>query len=366
MKDCILFGIAFLVSLLLTPLAALFSRRNKILDYPGLRKMHSRPTPLLGGVAIFLSFLLTVFSGLAHTKPFLGVLLGSSLIFLVSLIDDIQDLSVFARLFFQFLGAFVMILFGVKVSFLPPSLWGDIGEILFTFLWVVGITNAMNFLDGLDGLVAGLSLITGIFFYVVARQVNQIYFGRLSLAMAGASLGFIPYNFPAPFLYFKRILSEGKRRKPAEEERARIFLGDSGATFVGAFYAGISVMGDLAKHNVIALTVPIFLLSIPIFDMTLITVMRIREGKVSDLGTWLSYAGKDHFHHRLVDLGFSKGGAVFFIYCVAITLGIDAVVIRDVEALNAFLLLLKAALTFALIALLMVTGKRTAQEAGRK
>ena len=100
--------------------------------------------------------------------------------------------------------------------------------------------------------------------------------------------------------------------------------------------------------------------------MTLITIMRMKEGKVSNLGTWLSYAGKDHFHHRLVDLGFSRGGAVFFIYCVAITLGIDAVVIRDVEPLNAFLLLLKVALTFILIALLMVTGKRTAREAEKK
>ena len=366
MRDLALFAIAFCVSVLLIPLVAQFAKRNKILDYPESRKMHSRPTPLLGGVGIFLGFLLTVILSLPHTKPFLGVLFGSTLIFLVSLLNDLKGLSVFTRLLFQFLGAFVMILFVVKVSFLPPTLWGDLGEILITFLWVVGITNAMNFLDGLDGLVGGLSLITGIFFYVVARQVNQIYFGRLSLAMAGASLGFLPYNFPVPFLYFKRILVKGKKKQSAEDDRAKIFLGDCGATFIGAFYAGISVMGDLAKHNVIALTVPLFLLGIPIFDMTLITVMRIREGKVSNLSTWLSYAGKDHFHHRLVDLGFSKGGAVFFINCVAITLGIDAVIIRDVEPLNAFLLLLKAALTFILIALLTVTGKRTAQEGEKK
>lgn len=360
MTDFAVFIVSCFTSLLMTPLAIKLSYRNKILDYPESRKMHSRPTPLLGGVAVYMSFLLVLFSNLPTTRPFLGVLLGSTLIFLVSLVNDVRALSVLTRLFFQFLGAWAMLAFGVKVSFLPQSLWGDIGEIFLTFFWIIGITNAMNFLDGLDGLVGGLSVATGIFFYVVAIQVDQIYFGRLTLAIAGASLGFLPYNFPVPFLYIQRLFL-GKKRAGMKDDRARIFLGDSGATFLGAFYAGISVMGDLAKYNVIALTVPILLLGIPIFDMTLITIMRIRERKVSNLRTWLSYAGKDHFHHRLVDLGFSRGGAVFFIYCVAVTLGIDAIILRQVEPFDAFLLLFKVALVFVLIALLMVTGKRTAK-----
>lgn len=363
MQDLSIFIVSFILSLLLTPLLGRIAARNKILDYPDSRKIHEKPTPLLGGVALYLSFLLTISFNTHHTHAFLGVLLGSTLIFLVSLVDDIRRLSVFTRLFFQFLGGFIMILFGVKVSFLPASLWGDIGEIVITFLWVIGITNAMNFLDGLDGLAGGLSVITSIFFYVVARQVDQIYFGRLALAVGGASLGFLPHNFPVPFLYVKKILSGRRGRLKPEEERARIFLGDCGATFLGAFYAGISVMGDLATHNVIALTVPLLLLGIPIFDIIFITVMRIREGKVFNLGSWLNYAGKDHFHHRLVDLGFSRGGAVFFIYCVAVTLGINAVVLRNVRPVGAFLLLFKAALIFSLIALLMVTGRRTAMEA---
>jgi len=365
MKDFTLFAVSFLLSSILTPLAARIATRNKILDYPESRKMHHRPTPLLGGVAVYLGFLLTVSLDAPHTKPFVGVLLGSTLIFFVSLVDDIRELSVFYRLMFQLLGSTIMLLYGVKVSFLPPGLWGDTGEIIITLLWIIGITNAMNFLDGLDGLVGGLSAITGVFFYIVARQVHQIYFGRLALIMAGASAGFLPYNFPVPFFYLNRILT-GKKKGTPEGGHARIFLGDSGATFLGAFYAGISMMGDLASQNVIALTVPVLLLGIPIFDMTLITIMRMREGQVSNLGTWLSYAGKDHFHHRLVDLGFSRGGAVFFIYCVAVTLGIDAVILRRVSPFDAFLLLFKVSLIFVLIALLIVTGKRAASEEGKR
>ncbi|MFH1857816.1 MAG: MraY family glycosyltransferase [Candidatus Omnitrophota bacterium] len=366
MRDFSVFIGACLLSLLLTPLVEKIARRNKILDYPETRKMHERPTPLLGGLAVYLAFLIAIYFLPAHSPSFAGVLLGSSLILVVSIIDDIRDLPTGIRLIVQFLGAFIMIIFGVRVSFLPPGLWGDIGEIVITFIWVVGITNAMNFLDGLDGLVGGLGVITGVFFFVVAIQVHQPYFGFLALAMAGACLGFLPYNFPAPFLYVKRLFQGTKEPVYSGEDRARIFLGDAGATFLGAFYAGISVMGDLAKNNVVALTVPLLLLGIPIFDMTFITLMRIREKKISDMETWLAYAGKDHFHHRLVDLGFSKEGAVLFIYCMALTLGITAIVLRDAAPLDAFLLLLKAALIFILIALLMITGMRTARAEGRK
>lgn len=363
MNEITILGVGFVLSLFFTSLARKVALRYKILDYPESRKIHHKPTPLLGGVALYLSFLLTI-SLMSHTKPFAGVLLGSTLIFLMSLWNDIKALSVSARLFFQLLGSVVMLLYGVKVSFLPPTLWGDMGEILITLLWVIGITNAMNFLDGLDGLVGGLSVITGIFFYVVATQVDQIYFGLLTLAMAGVSLGFLPYNFPLPFFYVRRLFQKGSKKNTALNGQAKIFLGDCGATFLGAFYAGISVMGDLAQHNVIALTVPLLLLGIPIFDMTFITIMRILERKVLSIRGWLSYAGKDHFHHRLVDLGFSKDGAVLFIYCIAITLGINALVLRNVEPLDALLLLFKATLIFILIALLMITGMRRAREKG--
>lgn len=367
MRDFVVFLSAAAISFCLTPVVAWFARRQKILDYPDTRKTHSRPTPLLGGVAVYLGFFLTIALGMPHTRPFVGVLIGSTLIFGISLLNDLRGLSAFTRLLFQFLGALVMIFFDVKVSFLPSSVWGNVGEILITFLWIIGITNAMNFLDGLDGLVAGLSLITGIFFYLVARQVNEMYFGLLVLAMAGASFGFLPHNFPVPFLYFKRKLLGIEKKPLPGEERARIFLGDCGATFLGAFYAGISVMGDLAEYNVLALTVPILLLGIPIFDMILITVMRIHEGKVSNLSSWLTYAGRDHFHHRLVDLGFSRGGSVFFIYCIALTLGTSAIVLRNAGPLDALLLLLNATLIFVLIALLMVTGRRaTFKEMGKE
>ncbi len=359
MKDLSIFTVAFLFGFCLTPLAIQLAKWFKILDYPESRKVHDQPTPLLGGVAIFTAFFFMNYPFIPPQKPFLGVYLGATLIFLGSLWEDIRELSVRARLLLQSLGAVIMLLFGVKVSFLTPGLWGDVGEIFITLLWIVGITNAMNFLDGLDGLLPGLCVITGLFFYAVAHQVNQLYFGLLTLAMAGVCLGFLPHNFPVPFRYLKRLLKGEKRCYLPTEDRAQIFLGDSGSTFLGAFFAGISVMGDLASHNMAALAVPILLLGIPIFDITFITIRRILEGRVKNIGEWLGYAGKDHFHHRLMDLGFSKPGSVFFIHSVAVTLGITALVLRNAGPLDTFLLLVKAALIFFLIALLMLAGIRS-------
>jgi len=364
MKDFSIFLGGFLLGFLLTPVAGQLSLRYRILDYPESRKMHDRPTPLLGGVAIYVSFLIIHCFFFPPYHPFFGVLLGSTVIFFISLVNDIHELSAITRLAYQLIGAIIMVAFGVRISFLPPTLLGDVSEVFLTLLWIVGITNAMNFLDGLDGLLSGLCVITGIFFYVVARQVHEPYFGLLTLAMSGIALGFLPHNFPIPWIYLKRLL-QGKKLRPIEG-RAKIFLGDNGATFLGAFFAGISVMGDLATHNVIALTVPLLLLGIPIFDITFITIRRILERRISNLGEWLNYAGKDHFHHRLVDLGFTRGGAVFFIYCVALTLGITAIVIRNVQPFEAFLVLLKASLIFLLIALLMITGIRSSSNGGQK
>ena len=143
--------------------------------------------------------------------------------------------------------------------------------------------------------------------------------------------------------------------------QALVFLGDSGATFLGALLAGLSIMGDLAVDNTVALAIPILLLGFPIFDMSLTTILRIRERKISSVSDWMNYAGKDHFHHRLIDLGFTPMGSVFFIYVVSIVLGLGAFGLRRGGTLDALLILLEGCLIFVLIALLMISGRHAAQ-----
>ena len=355
-----LFGLALSLGLVLTPLCRWVSFSLKVLDYPSARKMHLHPTPLLGGVALYLSFCLSIFYCLEVSRPFLGVFLGASLIFTVGLLDDIYQLSTKSRLLFQLLASFLMMVAGVRLSFLPPTFWGDVGELFLTVVWIIGLINAVNFLDGLDGLAAGMTAIVSFFFYLISLQVHQGYTGRVALALLGASLGFLPYNFRSPITYLERKL----RNNPTTSPHALVFLGDSGATFLGAVLAGLSVMGELAKDNVVALVIPILLLGVPIFDMSLTTLMRIRERKITSLSGWLSYAGKDHFHHRLVDLGFTPMGAVFFIYVVSIVLGLGAFGLRRGGPLDAFIILLETCLIFILIALLMVSGRYAAQRKG--
>lgn len=353
-----LFGLAFSLGLLLTPLFRRVSFTLKILDYPASRKVHLKPTPLLGGVAVYLSFCLSTFYCLEVTPPFLGVFLGSSLIFTVGLLDDIYELSTSSRLFFQLLASLLMIVSGVRLSFLPPTWWGDTGEVLLTILWIVGLTNAVNFLDGLDGLAAGMVTLICFFFYLISLQVQQIYIGFLVLALLGAALGFLPYNFRSPIFY----LESKFRKNPTASPHALVFLGDSGATFLGTLLAGLAVQGNLAEDHLVALAIPILLLGVPIFDMSLTTIMRIREKKITSVSHWLSYAGKDHFHHRLVDLGFTPMGSVFFIYVVTVVLGLGAFGLRRGETLDAVMILMEAGLIFVLIALLMISGRRAAQQ----
>lgn len=336
MKLLFVFLISLFSALFLTPLLRRVAVRFKLLDQPDPRKIHTRPVPVLGGAAVFVGLMLALAFTNTFSRDINGIILGGMLILVVGVIDDIRTLPALVRLGLQILAALIVIKSGVVLTFLPNNLLGYIGEWTLTILWVVGITNALNFLDGMDGLATGLGIISGLGFFIVAYQTNQPLIMALSLALVGSSLGFLPYNL-----------------KPQN-----IFLGDSGSTFIGFILASMAIMGNWAEDNVIALSLPILVLGVPIFDLIFTTVMRVANGEVRNVIQWMEYVGRDHFHHRLVGLGLRPFGAVSFIWFVSICLGLSAVVLWKAQTIDALLLLVQASIIFTIIAVLMIVGKR--------
>ncbi|MBI4654117.1 MAG: undecaprenyl/decaprenyl-phosphate alpha-N-acetylglucosaminyl 1-phosphate transferase [Nitrospirae bacterium] len=329
--------VSFLVVYFSTPLFKNLALKLNILDVPDDRKTHKNSIPLLGGVAIYIGVISGLLFSLADFRLLFGILIGGIIILIIGLIDDIRGLSVKIRLLGQLIAALVIIGFGMRISFLPNNLWGDAGEVILTLIWVVGITNALNYLDGIDGLAAGTTAMSALCFSIISYLTNQPQICLIALILMAGCLGFLPYNF----------------------KQAKIFLGDAGSTFIGFMLAGISVVGDWASDNVVRLAIPILILGVPIFDMIFTTIMRIKEKKISTLLEWLSYGDRDHFHHRLVNLGLRPIGAVFFIYFVTLALGISAIIISYAkETFEGVLAILQAAIIFEAIAVLMVVGGR--------
>jgi len=326
------------LSATLTPVAAWLARRVGAIDTPGGRKIHDRPTPLLGGVAIYVAFFVAVSLGSGVTGELWGVVLAGSLIFAIGIVEDTRGASATVRLLFQTAAVITLIRSGVVLTFLPPTWWGVTGEWILTFLWVLGITNAFNFLDGLDGLAAGSALINAFFLGAYAEATGQAGLALLSFSLMGAAAGFLPYNY------------KPHRRDTGGE----IFLGDSGSTFLGFTLASLAIMGDWAEGSPKDMIVPVLIMAVPVFDMILITIMRVREGLVSNFTEWIVYTGRDHFHHRLLGLGMRKKEAVAVIYLVSLCLGISAFLLKGSTTADAFLVLGQVTIIFGIIGYAMV------------
>jgi UDP-GlcNAc:undecaprenyl-phosphate GlcNAc-1-phosphate transferase len=266
----------------------------------------------------------------------LPLLIGGTIIFAINLADDVRELSARFRFFAETAVALAVVLTSDRISFLPAGPIGDSIEVVVTVVWYVGLLNAFNYLDGLNGLATGLVAVNALFFGLLLFYSGQIWRGMMAFTIMAACLGFLPHNF----------------------RRARMFLGDAGSTFLGFMLAGIGVAGDWAQDSVVKVSIPILILGVPIFDMVFTTLMRIREGRVHSVTEWMKYAGRDHFHHYLVDLGLSHAGAAVFIWVVAVGLGIGAVMVSNDRAWEGVLTLLHASIIFAMIGLLMVLGRR--------
>ncbi|MFQ5791355.1 MAG: glycosyltransferase family 4 protein [Acidobacteriota bacterium] len=338
---------AFALSYGLTPAAGWLARRLGVMDFPGGRKIHEKPTPLLGGMAIYVAFAVIVLLNGVFTPEVRGIFIASTLIFAVGAVEDTRGVSAIARLISQVVAVGILVHHGVALTFLPPTWWGVAGEWGLTFLWVVGITNAFNFLDGLDGLAGGSSAINAFFIGVYASATGQTHLAVVSLALMGGALGFLPYNY-----------------KPhRRNEIADIFLGDSGSTFLGFALASLTVMADWAEGSPKDLIVPVLIMAVPIFDMVLTTVVRFREGLVKNLLEWILYTGRDHFHHRLLELGIRKKEAVAIIYLVNCCLGISAFLLKGLKTADASLVLGQVTIIFGITGYAMVVMKKRHQRA---
>jgi UDP-GlcNAc:undecaprenyl-phosphate GlcNAc-1-phosphate transferase len=205
-------------------------------------------------------------------------------------------------------------------------------------LWFVTVTNAVQFLDGMDGLAAGLGAIAGLFFSLAALRTGQPYLMFLAAALVGACLGFLPYNF-----------------RPGG---ASIFLGDGGASFIGFTLAGLAVMGEWSEHDpVVALLTPTLILAVPLFDILFVSVARVVQGKVRTLAEWLAYTGRDHIHHRFEALGLGRAQSVLLIYFIAATLGLSAMVLSEARPGEAWLVLVQAGCVLTIVAILEAVGR---------
>ncbi len=327
---------SFLVSYLCVPAVKIIAQKLNTVDNPDARKVHKAPTALLGGVAVYIAFASTVIFTNAYSLELKGVAVGATIVFAAGLIDDIYCLRARLKLFIQIVAVSVMIYYGVVADFLPNTWWGQSLEIIITFLWMLGITNSLNFYDGMDGLAAGLTAICSTFLSILAIQTHQQYLMILSLALAGSCLGFLPFNL--------------RHRKPAI-----IFLGDAGSTFMGFMLAGMIIMGDWgSREPVKAYAMPILIMGIFIFDMVYTTISRVVTKKIVNFSEWLEFTGKDHLHHRLSSLGLSAKQTVFFIYFLTASLGMSALVLRNGCVIDALLLLIQAVFIYIIIVILML------------
>jgi UDP-GlcNAc:undecaprenyl-phosphate GlcNAc-1-phosphate transferase len=296
-----LFG--FFLSSFFTPFAISLGNRFKIIDHPkddkGRSKVHKMPTPRTGGIAIFASLFVVFLLIHKFSEPFLGLFIGSAIIFIGMSLDDKFDLSVAQKFLIQFTAASVVILFGVKFDFVTNPFTHKIiylgwGGIILTIIWIVGITNALNFIDGLDGLASGIGAISSITLSVVAIYKGDISLALLLLSLGGALIAFLIYNF----------------------HPARIFLGDSGAELLGFVLATISVIGAYKTATFLTMSIPILTLGIPITEVFISIVRRARE-EVSPF-----HYDTGHIHYRLLKRGWSQRKIAVFYYVITTTLSV--------------------------------------------
>ena len=307
-----------------------------ITDKPGGRHIHQHATPRTGGIAIFITFIITLNIVTKPPREFTGLFFASSVIAFVGIIDDIKHVPALIKLGAQILATIILIKYGIYLSFLPNHIIGNIFSYVLTFIWIIGITNAYNCLDGLDGLAAGTAIIILLFYIIIATyMVADEFMAIVGLILLGAIIGFMPYNF--------RIT-----------KNALIFLGDAGSTFIGFTLAALSIYGNWGISKSVDLVIPILLLGVPIADMIMTTITRIKDGKVKSVRQWLEYGGNDHFHHRLLQMGFTKTGSVLIIWAITTVLGLLSLLLKQGNRPEAIIAILIALILFALIISLML------------
>lgn len=313
---------AGVISFALTPLVKMLAKKVGAIDVPkDDRRMHTVPIPRMGGLAIFISFMLTIliFSK-GIDRQLQSILLGAVIIVILGVFDDIYALNALLKLVVQIGAACVVVFYGgCRIQYVTnpfgtgADAYFNLGTfaIPLTIIWLVAITNAVNFIDGLDGLACGVCCISSANMLVIALLVSEPSIALLMAVLVGACIGFLPFNF----------------------NPAKIFMGDTGSTFLGFVLAAVSIQGLFKSYALISFAVPFLLLGVPIFDICFAIIRRLAHGKNP------MAADRGHVHHRLIDMGFSQKQSVAIAYILTAILGLSAVVLASSGEMKAIIFL---------------------------
>ena len=330
------FVAALVLALVLTPACRALARAAGFLDRPTSRKPHKQPTPLLGGAAILGAFAAAVLARGDVRRALWGILAGAALLLVLGLVDDRRGMHPWVKLGGQAVAAVVVVDSGVRVGFLGDGLAG----VAFTLVWIVGITNAFNLLDNMDGLSAGVGAISAAAFAVLASRYVSLGWEQYptaiaAAAFAGACLGFLPYNLGG----------------------SSIFMGDAGSMPLGLILASLAVFGNWVSPTLpTSLAIPVLILAYPIFDTALVTFCRWRDGRLVFQG------GTDHSSHRLVNLGLRRTEAVILIYLFAAFHAVTAFLVSSATLRLSLLALALSAIILAVFGLILARAPAGARD----
>ena len=346
------FLLAFITAYVVTPYTIRFAKKVGALDVPKeKRKIHKKPMPRLGGLAIIAGFAVSViyllvvmsiektinlFDGENYIIKLIGFFAGATVLGIFCYVDDLKNINPFIKLFGQILAAIIVVMCGIeidRISFIPTIITEDISRIIFTVIWIVGITNAINLIDGLDGLSSGVSLISCVSLLIIfSLNGSPLISILLVTALAGALVGFLPYNF----------------------NPARTFLGDTGSNFLGYTLSIISILGMAKTYTAIVIIAPLIVFALPLLDTSLAIVRRIIKSK-SLKGVFK--ADKEHLHHKIMKHGYTQKQAVLILYALSATFGMFAIILLESGIWKA--------LSFALMVIAIVAiGYRNFQKVG--
>ena len=320
--------VAFVVAFGTTPIVKAFAQKVGAMDNPGeARRIHTHPIPRMGGMAIFLGFLIAVVLFAEISKPVQGILIGCIIIVATGVLDDIISLRWWVKLSAQLVAAIVAVAHGVMIEgIMNPNVFAANNTLLIgylsipvTIIWIVGVTNAVNLIDGLDGLACGVSAISSVTMLTVALMVAEPNIALLLAALTGGCLGFIPYNL----------------------NPAKIFMGDTGALLLGYVLSTVSIIGLFKFYAVMTFLVPVMALALPLFDTIFAIIRRVLKGQ-SPMAP-----DRGHLHHRLIDHGLSQKQAVAVLYSISAMMGLTAVVICTTGKLRMILLVIELAIAVA-------------------
>lgn len=314
-------AVAVVISFAATPFVKKLANKLGAVDVPkDDRRMHDHPIPRMGGLAVFLGFLISILFFAGIDIQIRGMLIGCTIIVFTGIVDDIHPLQWWVKLLLQLVAAVIAVLHGIKIEvftnpiFFLDHEWLILGwlSVPITVVWIVIVTNSVNLIDGLDGLAVGVSAIDSVAMLIVAFLVSEGNVAIIMAALAGACIGFIPYNM----------------------NPAKIFAGDTGALLLGYVLATMSVIGLFKTYALISFLIPFLLLALPLFDTLFAIVRRLLKGQSP------MHADRGHVHHRLIDSGFNQKQAVAILYCVSAVFGFAAVVMSTGSTMKLLILAL--------------------------